>query len=91
MLRQSMSQPASIGLTQAAAECVDEWYYAWYKLGYFTPELRVRNGQNAERGFVPLGDLIAVNGEEMPFRLTPNAADKSPVMQLPMQQSQDMR
>uniref|UniRef100_A0A1I7W2A0 GYF domain-containing protein n=1 Tax=Loa loa TaxID=7209 RepID=A0A1I7W2A0_LOALO len=98
-----LSHSASMGLT-SRSDYVDEWYYvdpknavqgpfptihmqAWYKLGYFTPELRVRHGQNPDSSFTTLGELIAMNSEETPFKLKPF---QPPVMQLPLQQTQEV-
>ncbi|CAG9538204.1 unnamed protein product [Cercopithifilaria johnstoni] len=60
---------------------------AWYKLGYFTSELRVRHGQNSESSFITLGELITMNSEEAPFKLKPFP---SSVMQLPLQQTEEV-
>uniref|UniRef100_A0A0R3S1L7 GYF domain-containing protein n=1 Tax=Elaeophora elaphi TaxID=1147741 RepID=A0A0R3S1L7_9BILA len=98
-----LGHPASMGLT-SRNEYVDEWYYvdpknavqgpfptihmqAWYKLGYFTSELRVRYGQNPDSNFMTLGELITMNGEETPFKLK---HFQPPVMQLPLQQTQEI-
>ncbi|KAM3715672.1 GYF domain-containing protein, partial [Dirofilaria immitis] len=94
---------ASIGLI-ARNDYVDEWYYvdpknavqgpfptvhmqAWYKLGYFTSELRVRHRQNPDSSFITLGELITMNSEETPFKFKPFP---QPVMQLPLQQTQEV-
>ncbi|VIO95044.1 Uncharacterized protein BM_BM2317 [Brugia malayi] len=99
-----LGHPASVGLT-SRSDYTDEWYYvdpknavqgpfptihmqAWYKLGYFTSELRVRHGQNPDSSFTTLGELIAMNGEETPFKLK---LFQPPVMQLPLQQTQEVR
>uniref|UniRef100_A0A1I8EIE4 GYF domain-containing protein n=1 Tax=Wuchereria bancrofti TaxID=6293 RepID=A0A1I8EIE4_WUCBA len=98
-----LGHPASVGLT-SRSDYADEWYYvdpknavqgpfptihmqAWYKLGYFTSELRVRHGQNPESSFTTLGELIAMNGEETPFKLK---LFQPPVIQLPLQQTQEV-
>ncbi|VDK76418.1 unnamed protein product [Onchocerca ochengi] len=99
-----LGHTASTGLN-ARNDYVDEWYYvdpknavqgpfptihmqAWYKLGYFTSELRVRHGQNPDNSFMTLGELITMNSEETPFKFKPFT---SPVMQLPLQQTQEVR
>ncbi|KAL3995540.1 GYF domain family protein [Acanthocheilonema viteae] len=60
---------------------------AWYKLGYFTSELRVRHGQNPDSSFMTLGELITMNSEETPFKLKPFQPS---VMQLPLQQTEEV-
>uniref|UniRef100_A0A915Q3H9 GYF domain-containing protein n=1 Tax=Setaria digitata TaxID=48799 RepID=A0A915Q3H9_9BILA len=98
-----LSHATSIGLA-SRSDYVDEWFYvdpknavqgpfptihmqAWYKLGYFTSDLRVRYGQNSDNSFMTLGELITMNGDETPFKLKPLPP---PVMQLPLQQTQEV-
>ncbi|VDK82830.1 unnamed protein product [Litomosoides sigmodontis] len=60
---------------------------AWYKLGYFTSELRVRHGQNPDSCFITLGELIRMNGEETPFKPKPF---RPSAVQLPLQQAEEV-
>lgn len=48
----------------------------------------MRHGQNPDSSFMTLGELITMNGEETPFKLKPF---QPPVIQLPLQQTQEVR